>query len=320
MHLYRFLSLVYGASLAEWSQFKEQFGKEYRSTSAEEIALLNFGRNSRTITEHNKRLHDGDSPSYRMAVNPWSDKSHEEFRQYYGLYGDSYDFTSDRILNYVPERGTPANVDWNKAGFVTPSRDQKGCGSCWAFAAVGAIEARVSKSTGNLTALSVQNLIDCSDTNFGCSGGSPILALRDLLSIGLHTADSYPYLARDGICHRVNSSRLYQISGFYREEYYLSEERLKEMVAIIGPVTATIDASPFGFMHYRDGIFYDPACNPDSPNHAVLVVGFGIENGFEYWLIKNSWGPDWGIDGFMKIARNRNNTCGIANSNAFPIL
>ena len=89
---------------------------------------------------------------------------------------------------------------------------------------------------------------------------------------------------------------------------------------MIGPVTALIDASPYGFMHYREGIFYDSTCDPNNSNHAVLVVGYGSENGSEYWMVKNSWGTDWGLSGFMKIARNRNNFCGIANSNAYPIL
>lgn len=100
----------------------------------------------------------------------------------------------------------------------------------------------------------------------------------------------------------------------------MSEEKLKEMIATVGPVTALIDASPFGFMHYSEGVFDDPSCDANNSNHAVLIVGYGSEDGLEFWLVKNSWGPNWGMNGFIKIARNRNNTCGVANSNAYPIM
>ena len=145
-------------------------------------------------------------------------------------------------------------------------------------------------------------------------------AFRDLLSMGLSTREAYPYRARQNGCRRSNSSCEPLIRGFYQEEDYLSEERLKETVATIGPVTAIIDAAPFGFMHYSDGVYDDPSCDSSSPNHAVLVVGYGIERGLEYWLVKNSWGTGWGSNGFIKIVRNRNNRCGIANSNAYPII
>ena len=175
MLVYPILSFFYNVSLVEWTHFKQLHGKRYKSPAAEESAMRTFRDNLRKINKHNSQLYGRNLSSYRMAINRWSDKSHDDFREYYGLYGNQFDFANDRYVNYVSREKLPPNVDWNEAGFVTPPQDQGNCGSCWAFAAVGAIEAQIFKSSGNLTALSVQNLLDCSETNIGCDGGSPLL-------------------------------------------------------------------------------------------------------------------------------------------------
>lgn len=75
------------------------------------------------------------------------------------------------------------------------------------------------------------------------------------------------------------------------------------------------------FLNIFAGIYNEPDCSPDVQNHAVLVVGYGIEkNGKEYWLIKNSWGENWGIKGYIKMARNKNNLCGVATTASYPLI
>uniref|UniRef100_A0A8D2CMT0 Peptidase C1A papain C-terminal domain-containing protein n=1 Tax=Sciurus vulgaris TaxID=55149 RepID=A0A8D2CMT0_SCIVU len=100
------------------------------------------------------------------------------------------------------------------------------------------------------------------------------------------------------------------------------EAALKKAVATVGPISVSIDASLQSFQFYEKGIYYDAECKSHEPNHAVLVVGYGFEGtdpeSNKYWLVKNSWSTGWGIDGYMKMARDQNNLCGIASAACYP--
>lgn len=98
------------------------------------------------------------------------------------------------------------------------------------------------------------------------------------------------------------------------------ERALQEAVATIGPISVSIDASEQTFQFYANGIYDNPLCSSENLGHAVLLVGYGTENGLDYWLIKNSWGTEWGNDGYVKIARNKNNLCGISTQASYPLV
>lgn len=89
----------------------------------------------------------------------------------------------------------------------------------------------------------------------------------------------------------------------------------------MGPVSVAIDAHPESFQFYSNGIYYEPQCTTDKLNHGVLVVGYGTEaDGQQYWLVKNSYGPEWGIGGYMKLPKLYNNHCGIASYATYPLV
>lgn len=205
---------------------------------------------------------------------------------------------------------------------VSPVQDQGLCGSCWAFSSMGALEAQMKKRTGVLIPLSPQNLVDCSisDGNLGCRGGYISKAFKYVIrNNGVDSEKSYPYEHQDGKCR-------YSVKGKagHCSNYHIipegDERALQAVVASVGPVAVAVNAMLPSFHQYRGGLYSAPDCNPRFTNHAVLVVGYGTDRGQDYWLVKNSWGTQWGEEGFIRLARNKHNLCGIASFAIYPTL
>ncbi|XP_026677415.1 cathepsin L-like [Diaphorina citri] len=137
---------------------------------------------------------------------------------------------------------------------------------------------------------------------------------------GIDTESSYPYEAMDDNC-RYKRAKSGAVDRGYVDIPEGDEYKLKAAVATIGPVSIAIDASHQSFQFYSEGVYYEPECNSTQLDHAVLVVGYGTdENGNDYWLVKNSWNTTWGDEGYIKMARNRENNCGVASSASFPLV
>ncbi|XP_063362613.1 cathepsin L-like [Cydia amplana] len=215
----------------------------------------------------------------------------------------------------------PDYVDWREKGAVTEVKTQGHCGSCWAFSTTGALEGQVFIKTNRLISLSEQNLIDCT-SNYrcrGCGGGWMNNAFQYIKDNGgINTEASYPYEAQNDQC-RYNPNNVGATNNGY-VKIPRDENKLKEAVATVGPIAITINSLP-SIHHYGDGVYYDQDCDPDKHNHAVLAVGYGTDaDGGDYWIVKNSWGKGWGRSGYIKMARNRDNNCGIASSASYPLV
>ncbi|ESO95452.1 hypothetical protein LOTGIDRAFT_117223 [Lottia gigantea] len=306
----------------EWEFFKSQHSKMYSDDSYTETYRRSvWEKNLQFINSHNMQADNG-MHSYRLGMNHLGDMTREEINKM--LNGYTMKTTNSTGATFMPPSNLgdlPTTVDWRKEGYVTPIKDQKQCGSCWSFSATGSLEGQHFKKTGQLVSLSEQNLVDCSrpEGNMGCAGGLMDQAFSYIkMNKGLDTEASYPYTARDGKCH-FNRANVGATDVGFTDIPRFSEANLQQAVATVGPVSVAIDASRSTFHFYKSGVYSDPECSSTRLDHGVLAVGYGTE-GSDYWLVKNSWGTVWGMEGYIMMSRNKNNQCGIATSASYPLV
>jgi cathepsin L len=216
----------------------------------------------------------------------------------------------------------PDSVDWRQKGAVTPVRDQGQCEASWAFACIAAVESQHAIVTGNLIPLSDQNVADCSspESDTGCTGGFMEQGYQYIIdNKGVDTLASYPNNSTDNLCHFKPEDVGATIDA-YATVSTGSELALQTATANIGPVSVAIDASSYEFQFYSDGVYVDTTCTSTFLDHAVTVVGYDSLDNVPYWTVKNSWGLDWGKEGYILMARNQNNMCGIATDATYPII
>ncbi|KAH1022761.1 procathepsin L isoform X2 [Dendroctonus ponderosae] len=313
----------------EWKTFKMTYAKVYPTSEIESFRKEVFIENRAKIAKFNQEYSQG-KRNFVQQLNPFGDLLHHEFTQLLNGFNRS---TLPRVnvptpTTFIPSANValPATVDWRQVGAVTPVKSQGSCASCWAFAAAGALEGHWFRKTGQLVDVSEQNLIDCTKSygNDGCMGGLVDPAFQYIRANGgVDGEESYPYESRDDQQCRFKSENVVAECTGYVDIAEADEKGLELAIATLGPVAAAIDASKDGFQFYSDGIYYDPDCGRTQAemNHAVLVVGYGQEpNGQKYWLVKNSYGPQWGIGGYVRMAKDANNHCGIANEASYPLV
>jgi cathepsin L len=228
--------------------------------------------------------------------------------------------TVTRTHVYDPNQVLPDAVDWRANGWVTPVKDQKQCGSCWAFSSTGTMEGQHANVTGNLTSLSEQDLVDCVSDCFGCGGGWMNKAMEYVvLNGGVDTEKSYPY---DGTTDNCSFSKT-NVGATFSEVVNITKGDCKGLlhaVATVGPVSVAVNAE--GIMNYVTGLYNDPTCDPTSLDHGVLVVGYGVRptDGKKYWIVKNSWNAAWGQDGYIYWDRDVDDMCGICQAASYPVV
>jgi len=306
-------------SKEEWQKRKEIF--------AENVGYINV--------ENGKGTN-----SYTLGIGPFADLKLEEFESILNLEltpDDQDGGVESPKLTAEDIKDIPSSVDWTKAGAVTEVKRQGGCGSCWSFSATGAIEGAFFIKTGELVSFSEQNLLDCNEKNGRCRGGSMNRAFRYMKAHGLCTEESYPYECRsrnseackDSLEHpkcQVCQSEIMpmEISKYVR----VRRKSLLDLEAAVAqqPVSVGIHAGGKPFQHYQGGVIKGDSCELNL-NHGVLAVGYGKEDGddgLDYFYIKNSWGPYWGDNGYMRLQKSgpgvpEDGTCGLFKLSSYPV-
>ena len=301
----------------EFSNFQERFSKRYSTIQELETRFAIFRKNFIEILAHNADL----SQNFTMGVNQFTDLTPEEFRAQYvgGLKAEVGSYGCKSFSSSAA--GAPSSIDWRNKGAVTSVKDQGQCGSCWTFSATGAVEGAWAISKGQLIDLSEQELVDCatgiSYGSHGCNGGQMEGAFKFVIEHGQCSLASYPYTAKDGTCKTCSAVAHISSCSDVKPNDQIS---LKAAVAK-QPVAVAISADTKLFQSYSSGVITSTSCYT-TLNHGVLVVGYGTENGVDYWLVKNSWGPTWGLSGYVKIGKSSSTNdpgiCGISMQPSFP--
>jgi len=264
--------------------------------------------------------HNAAGKSFQVAMNRFGDLTNKEYRQYFLGFNSSFVFDQSKV-HRESNASAPASFDWRKQGAVTGVKDQGQCGSCWAFSTTGSTEGCHQITKKALVSISEQNVMDCSDSygNEGCNGGLMTQAMQYIIdNKGVDTESSYPYTAADGTCSYNPANSGATLTSYTN----VNSGDEGDLIAknVLGPVSVAIDASQSSFQFYSSGVYNEPACSSSQLDHGVLSVGWGSDpTGGDYYIVKNSWGTDWGMNGYIYMSRNKENQCGIATMATLPV-
>uniref|UniRef100_A0AC35U0T7 Pept_C1 domain-containing protein n=1 Tax=Rhabditophanes sp. KR3021 TaxID=114890 RepID=A0AC35U0T7_9BILA len=306
-----------------WKHYKQQFGKEYLDGNVDLERKVQFTKSLEHITSHNEKFKNG-TVSYDLGLNHYSDWTKTEVDN---LNKPMPVMAPIRKPTRLPQNGyvvptlrLPQSVDWRKQGYVTPVKDQKSCGNSYIFSAIGALEGQMAKATGKLVALSEQNVMDCNNANLGCFGGDVKNVYEFIQSQnGIVKEKSYPYQGMREVCHFNRNNVAARVKGLFWIKSG-DEAALQSAIATQGPVSISFDDKHPSFIHYKSGIYNPPNCRKNFPGRAALIVGYGTcpKTFQEYYIVKNSMGCNFGMNGYFLLARNKNNACGVASSVTWP--
>ena len=290
----------------EWMcNYMKSNGRIFKSESEFQLVEQNLIRSHRILSSHNVK-----NVSFELSEEVFVPNHHlrkHRLRKKRPLTG------AHKLLSLRRSRG---RYDWRRYyGAVTPVKNQGQCGSCYTFAASAALEFWSNLRRRDKHSLSEQIVLDCTSKplgeNYGCEGGwvEEIFEYAKHHAVGAYL--NYPYQATNQSCPTSLVPSRVQVFAHrslstYDDEY--AERRLAYIVRRFGPTAVGIDVGTTELLfYYNGGIFPGDACGK-SIDHAVTIVGYTPK----YWIIKNSWGRKWGVNGYLYLERGVN-ACGVAN-------
>ncbi|XP_033634196.1 cathepsin L-like [Asterias rubens] len=298
----------------EFEDFRAKFERKYEINSEEYVQKYYiFSDNMDTAKTYNEM----EQGTATYGASKFADMTPAEFKEKHtGLRVDAKKPTPHMRQGKLPASTspTPDSFDWRTKGAVTPVKNQASCGSCWAFSTTGNIEGQWMIKKKHLLSLSEQQLVDCDKLDSGCEGGLPSNAYESIISMGgLEPESQYKYKGVDEKCELDKADIKVYINGSVN--ITSDESKMTTWLHSNGPISIGINAAMMQF--YMGGVAhpFKIFCNPGSLDHGVLIVGYGTKAGIiwgenPYWIIKNSWGPDWGVEGYY-LAYRGDGVCGL---------
>jgi len=294
-----------------FNDYIQKFNKKYTN---EEYAtrLSNFQESVRRIAYANS------GHGAQFALNKFSDMSTDEFKNTVLMKNTLGQVDTRDAKPFTPVGDLPTSFDWREKGGVTAVKDQGQCGSCWAFSATEAIESAnllAGKVNTNIS-LSPQQIVDCDhDFVFGCDGGRPSAGYAYIIKVGGQEGiDDYPYTAKTGSCAFDASDIEASISTYKSIPH--DESSLQQELVNLGPLSICLDAAHW--QDYSSGVLSPTQCCSYGIcmlDHCVQLVGYNTTG--NYWLVRNSWGTDWGENGYIELEMGHN-TCGLLDEVTWP--
>lgn len=309
--------------------YARRYHLSFESQEHGDASFKEYVKNSKYI----ERMNDKKEHNFVLGETKFTHLSNDRYRQIAsGSVKSSIQDNEKIILDvttaaYTSAPYIPLSYDWTNTPAVTPVKDQGFCGACWAFSTAAAMEAALYLKYGEQKQLSEEQLVSCNLRELGCGGGNP----RNIYSWvaangGLTTSYQFPYIsgtigkASNAHCDvalinrdsRLSTVKLGRVKPF-------SAAALRAAIAT-QPVVVFLDGSSMLFQNYRGGIINSPDCGNDL-SHAMLAVGYGTRNGVDYIKIKNSYGTNWGEEGYVLISSDESaNYCGVLTDASFPVL
>lgn len=284
-----------------FEEFKVTYNKTYTSVDEENLRYIYFRNFLKVIDERN-----GNDTLAVHGITKFADLSNDEFKKVSLGYKPLTSVTNAKSIYLDAYDGNKTYINWANI-YTTSVKDQGYCGSCWAFSATEQIESDAIR-LGLLTTsdtLSPEQIVQCDTMDDGCDGGNTETAFEYVkMAGGIETEDAYPYTSYydvTGSCTSNSTDFLVTVDEYYS---LADEDAMITHMFSTGPISICLDASSWS--SYVSGII--TTCGMDV-DHCVQAVGINMDDG--YWIVRNSWGTEWGNEGYIWLEVG-SNMCNIA--------
>jgi cysteine peptidase B len=293
--------------LSQFVAFQHKYGKSYRTQEEFNMRFNVFKNNLAIAAKQNAQ-----SKNATYGVTKFSDMTPDEFKNIILMKKPINKNLPGKVWNFDGRMQTrqASSFDWRDKGAVTPVYNQGQCGSCWAFSVTENIESQWFLAGNTLESLAMQQIVSCDTSDDGCGGGDPPTAYQYVISAGgLEYYSDYPYTGEDGTCQFNKADVDAVLSNWQYVTQSEDENAMQSFLVSNGPLSVCVDAE--SWQNYNSGIITAEDNCGTSLDHCVMITGYGSQESMTFWWVRNSWGTDWGEEGYLQVQMG-SDVCGIA--------